>query len=271
MKIKKFNINDIRTKINILKKFYDEQGYIVIKNFFKKTETAKLDKSISIFADKDWHNIMNPDRLEFLISQSQAKYSELKGLNEKINFFEKAQETSKLFRSYLKDTRIKKFLKKLTNKKFVGLMTHVIFKHHRSKFSKLAWTIHQDNSYAKMEKGCYITTNLFIHKAFKENGCLFLIPGSHKDGIFRFKGRDSYHAKKNQKPGNTIQKQFNQFKKVDLTANPGDFLIMNGDLAHGSYPNISKKYSRHLLSFNYGVKGKKFVPGETARRKEIIL
>ena len=269
MKIKKFNFK--KTKTNILKKFYNEEGYIVIRNIFSESDTIKLNKSISFFADDDWHNIMNPDRIEFLMSQNYSRFSKLKTLNERINFFEKAQKTSKLFRSYLTSNKIQSILHKLTNKKFVGLMSHVIFKKHNTKFSKQAWNMHQDNSYAKMEKGCFVTTNLFIHKATKKNGCLFLLPGSHKNGLFKFKKWTSYHAKKNQKPGNIIQKNLNDYKRIDLIVKAGDFLIMNGDLIHGSYPNLSKKYSRHLLSFNYGVKGKKFSPGFTAKRKEIYF
>ena len=33
---------------------------------------------LSFFADEGWHNIMNPDRIEFLLSQSHKKLSKIK-------------------------------------------------------------------------------------------------------------------------------------------------------------------------------------------------
>ena len=150
-------------------------------------------------------------------------------------------------------------------------MTHVIFKHANTKYAKLGWVPHQDNSYAQMQNGSYVTTNLFIHKNFKENGCLYLYPGSHKLGLVNFKKYFSYHAKLNQKPGNRVSFNLDEYKKIDLITKPGDYLVMNGNLIHGSYANYSKKYSRHMLSFNYGAKGFKFNPGITAKRKEISL
>ena len=160
-------------------------------------------------------------------------------------------------------------MKSTIGKDVVGLMSHVIFKHQNSKFSKMSWVPHQDNSYPCMANNCYITANLFISDAFKENGCLYLYPGTHKYGLIKFKNFLSYHAKTKHKPGNRVLTKLNDENKIDLSVKAGDFLIMNGNLIHGSYPNLSKKYPRHLLSFNYGVVGKKFLPGYTAQRKAI--
>lgn len=268
MKVKVFKLK----QINLTKEhrnFFDKNGYIVFRNAFSKKEMKVLDESISKFSDTGWHNIMNPDRIEFLISQCVQKLKRFKNLSDKISFFDKAKITSDLFRSYLVDKRVKKLLYKLTGKKFVGLMTHVIFKHANTKYAKLAWVPHQDNSYAQMKNGSYVTTNLFIHKCSKENGCLYLYPGTHKFGLLNFKNFFSYSAKTNQNPGNRVDFKMDEKNKIDLELEAGDYLVMNGNLVHGSYSNKSKKLSRHLLSFNYGVKGEKFFPGVTAKREAI--
>ena len=266
MKLKVFKIKNHKFNKGH-RDFYSKNGYLVIRGMFAKQEVNNLDKSINFFADEGWHNIMNPDRIEFLLSQSYKKFSKIKSQNNRIKFIENAKLTSSLFKSYLLDKRIDNLMFSVIGKKVSGLMTHVIFKHKSSKFSKMSWVPHQDNSYAKMEKNCYITANLFIHNANKDNGCLYLYPGTHKLGLMKFDRYFSYHAKSSHKPGNRIQKKFSIENMINLEVNAGDFLIMNGNLIHGSYPNNSKKYSRHLLSFNYGVKGKKFIPGITAQRK----
>ena len=267
METKIFNIKN-KFEIKKFKKFYNNFGYLILRGVFKKKETVKLDNSICQFADDDWHNIMNPDRLEFLLSQSHKKFFSIKNQNERIKFVEKAEETSKLFRSYLLDKRILKLMKKVIGREVNGLMTHVIFKNKGSKYAKMSWLPHQDNSYAKMKKESYITANLFIHKASKENGGLYLYPGSHKNWLLKSEKNFSYWAKYDQRPGNEVKSK-NYKNSIDLNVKEGDFLIMNGNLIHGSYPNKSKKNSRHLLSFNYGVVGEKFFPGATAQRKRI--
>ncbi len=267
MKVKIF---PLKKKLNVTKEhkqFYNQNGYIVFRNMFTKYEMKTLDKNISYFAGKDWHNIMNPDRLEFLLSQSNDQFKKIKKLSDRIEFIQKATDTSNLFKSYLIDKRVKNVLEKLLINKFAGLMTHVIFKHANTKYAKLGWVPHQDNSYAQMKDGAYVTTNLFIHKNTKENGCLYLFPGSHKLGLVNFKKYFSYHAKSDQKPGNRVGFDLKKFNKIDLETRAGDYLIMNGNLIHGSYGNYSKSFSRHMLSFNYGVLGKKFNPGITAKRR----
>lgn len=267
MNLKIFKLKD-KPSNKKLKEFYDDFGYLVLRGIFSKVETKNLDVSIRQFADKDWHNIMNPDRLEFLLSQSHKKFFSIKDQTKRIKFIEKAIYASSLYRSYLLDQRIKKLMRIVVGKNVNGLMTHVIFKNKGSKYAKMSWMPHQDNSYAKMKKHSYITANLFIHKAFKENGGLYLYPGSHKKGLLKSEKNFSYWAKYDQRPGNkVITKKFKD--SIDLNVKEGDFLIMNGNLIHGSYPNNSKKYSRHLLSFNYGVVGEKFFSGKTAQRKII--
>ena len=269
MKLQVFKLNNSFHITKEHSNYYNKNGFIVFRNAFSKKEMRELDQSISSFSDKGWHNIMNPDRAEFLIGQSIEKISKIKNFNARINFIEKAINTASFYRSYLVSKRVKRILEKLIKKKFVGLMTQVIFKHANTKFAKLGWVPHQDNSYAKMKNHSYVTTNLFIHKATKKNGCLYLFPETHKKGLVNFKKYYSYHAKIGQKPGNRVDMMLTDKNKVDLEVQAGDYLIMNGNLVHGSYVNKSKKNSRHLLSFNYGVKGEYFFPGKTAKRKAI--
>ena len=265
MKLKIFKLNTLSLKKDHLN-FYNENGYLVLRNENKKKEVVDLNKYISFFCDDDWHNIMNPDRLEFLLAQSFNKLKKIKNLTDKIDFINKAKLTSNHFKNYLTDKRVKYILEKLLKKKVVGLMSHVIFKHAKSKYAKLSWEPHQDNSYAKMKNNGYITTNLFIHKSNKKNGCLYIFPGSHKSGLLNYKKFYSYHAKSDQNPGNRVYNDVSKFNKIDLEIKEGDYLIMNGNLIHGSYGNFSKTLSRHMISFNYGIKNKKFEPGFTAQR-----
>ena len=270
MKIKSFRTN-IR-KYDVTKdhvNFYKENGYLILRNIFSRLEMKSLDNSIKKFVDKGWHNIMNPDRAEFIVSQSFEKLYSLKNLNEKVNFVLSAQKTANLWRKFLIDPRIKKIIEQLTHKKFNALMSHIIFKRANTKYAKMAWSPHQDNSYSQMSGDSLVTLNLFIHDSNKKNGGLYIYPKTHKLGLIGSVKKKSYHAKPSQKPGNKVSINLNNFEKVDLSNKSGDLYIMNGNLIHGSYPNNSKKLSRHMISFVYGEKNKKFNSGITAQRQVI--
>lgn len=253
--------------------FYKKNGFVIIRGLFKKKEYDYLDKKISKFSNKHWHNIMNPDRLDFLIAQSSEKINSQKTLIKKIEIIEEAAETAKKFRNFLIDKRVKECLEKTTKKKFNALMMHIIFKQARTKYAKQSWAEHQDNSYAKMKNEGFVTTNLFIHKTNKENGCIYIYPGSQKKGLYKFErklGYD-YDTSKKERPGNKTKINLSKFKRIDLNVNSGDFLIMNGNCVHGSYVNKSKTKSRHLISAGYGELNKKFNPGINAKRQRIYF
>ena len=142
-------------------------------------------------------------------------------------------------------------------------MSQMLFKEKKTKYSKQSWLPHQDNSYPKNKNGNYITINIFLNKASKQNGSLFIYEKSHTFGIFKYVRKISYREK-DEKPGNFIDTK--KFKKIDLNFNVGDMLILHGNLVHGSYPNHSNN-SRPLYSVSYITKNEKFISGLNAQRK----
>ena len=68
------------------------------------------------------------------------------------------------------------------------------------------------------------------------------------------------------RPGNCVGFDLKKFNKIDLETKAGDYLIMNGSSSWFLW-KFFKNLSRHMLSFNYGVVGKKFNPGITAKRR----
>ncbi len=209
---------------------------------------------------------MNPDRLEYLISQLTKKIDSLKDLGAKVNLINSLQKDCKYFRSVMLNPKILKLLSKIKNKrKISALMSQMIFKQVNSKFSKQSWEPHQDNSYILNKKGEYITINIFMNKSNMENGTMYVWEKSHKYGIFNYKNKVSYREKDN-RPGN-VSKTKKRFNVKNLDFQSGDMLILHGNLVHGSYANKSKKHSRPLYSVSYIPKGEKFVSGFNAQRK----
>ena len=166
-----------------MKKFYDENGYIIIPKLLSDKEINSIKKTLVTHTNKDYNNILNPDRYEFLIAQSHNKFLKMKSMREKVNYINLCKETSTKIRLLLKDRRIVDVLENLYEKKFVGLSTHMIWKKPNTLFSKQAWLPHQDNSYAKNKNNLLVTINLFLDDVSVENGCIYNYPKSHKQGL----------------------------------------------------------------------------------------
>ena len=222
--------------------FFWENGYIIIKNLFSHEETSRIYQTFKDNADKDFSAIINLDR----------KIPELQNI--------------------MKMPRIVSIIESMLEGEAYGLMTQMLFKQANSRYAGQSWTIHQDNSYHQSPNGKTITINLACEDADKENGALFLYPGTHKEGIISYEGRKSFREDKGKQPGNTlILPEKYRDKKTDCVMKKGDVLFLHGNCVHGSYPNNSKSRSRPLYSITYIKKGEPFAVGKSANRKEFSL
>ena len=211
---------------------------------------------------------MNPDRVEFLLSQTTKKFDNFKNLRQKTYFFEELVKDAEKIKKFMFNDKLLKILKFIKGKKVDPLMSQMIFKKAKTRFSKQSWQPHQDNSYPKNKNNEYITTNIFLNMSSKKNGSLFVWEKSHSYGIFKFKFKKSYREKDG-KPGNiTLTKK--KFKVKILNFKKGDLLILHGNCVHGSFPNNSK-ISRPLYSVSYLPIGEKFISGKNAQRKRIQI
>ena len=102
----------------------------------------------------------------------------------------------------------------------------------------IAW--HQDVTYWGLEPPLAITAWLAIDDVDRENGCMRVIPKSHKQGILQ-------HGKSDIK-GNLLSinqevspNSFSGQQPVDLTLKAGQMSIHHGLLIHGSNPNASNR------------------------------
>ena len=254
--------------MNILRKKFEENGYLILKNIFTKKKLKKIFNILHYYANKDFDGIMNPDRSDFLISQSTHIIDRQKTLKDKNKAVTQINKDSKFLRKIILDKKILQKLSKIKGKKVNGLMSQALFKKAKTKSAKQSWLPHQDNSYIKNKGGHYITLNLFFKPAYKSNGSLYIYEKSHKYGLFKFDRQISYREKNN-RPGNHIRNLRN-FKKKDLSFKAGDLLVLHGNLIHGSYENKSAR-SRPLYSMCYIPKGEYFTIGFNAQRKILTL
>ena len=281
---------------------YRQDGYLVVPNVFSHDECDYILDKIRLYANRDFAAIMNPDRPEFLLAQlPECKYaisdtedapaigiyvdrvqevlaryddnhSKAREFEIKESILEDLLNTSLFLREVMRDTRQKNILETLQEREVVALMSQMLFKEAGTRYAReQAWKPHQDNAYPQNPNGQYITTNLFLADANKENGTLYIYPGSHKLGLLSAESAPSYREAKGKAPGSrTLMPTEWEDRHVDVNFNKGDLLVLHGNCIHGSYSNFSKR-SRPLYSCSLISKGEYFIPGANARRMEIPL
>lgn len=245
------------------KKFYDENGYVILEKVFTDSEAEAFNSFIRRHANIDFAAIINPDRYESLLEQDERPKSDIT--------LKEIEETSSMARSIMTDKRMSDLLNFFHEKKAVALSSQFIFKEAHSAYSSQAWKPHQDNFYPKSKNSAYITLNWFLRDADRENGTIYCYPGSHKLGLLPAENNISFREKVGNNPGSEC-KIPNEFldKKRDIIIPGNSIVVLNGNCIHGSYPNHSDR-SRPWFSSCYITENEEFIVGNSSKREKIYL
>ncbi|OGM96123.1 MAG: hypothetical protein A3B86_02775 [Candidatus Yanofskybacteria bacterium RIFCSPHIGHO2_02_FULL_38_22b] len=226
---------------------YRKNGYLIIPEILNNEQCDRIYAIFNEYApkiDPEYKGIMNLDREDYRIRHLMCYY------------------------------KIIMILDALLDAETIGLQCIFLFK---KAGSSQAWNPHQDNAYARAPHGMYVTANIPLADQDKENGCMFIYPGSHLEPLLPAELFKSWHEQTTgQNPGHDLSKNLPlNYERVDIPMKKGSLLILHGNVAHGSYPNKSSDRDRPMVLMPYGAKGisqqPNFLPGKTAERKEISV
>ena len=110
----------------------------------------------------------------------------------------------------------------------------VLFIKERESKGFVSW--HQDATYMGLEPHDFVTPWLALSDSNPDNGCMRVIPGSHRNGIQ--KHVDTFAEDNILTRGQALD-QFDESKAVDLVLRPGQASFHHACLVHGSRPNRS--------------------------------
>ena len=219
-----------------LKSEYEKKGFVVYKNLISKKNLNDMKKSLGAFTK---------------IYKAKNKKS-MNMTNKKINSIHNMEDWV--------------WIKKLRKNKTIIAIIKTLIKDKSKNFGSeffakpakygLKSPVHQDNFYwslSPLNKNKGLTIWISLNKSDKKNGGVFYFKGSHKIGLLN---HVPSHA-----PGSsqTVKnlKRLKRFSKVYPKLNPGDCLIHNTMVAHGSEPNKSN-LPRRGITLRYIPKSSKF-------------
>ena len=215
---------------------YRDTGYLVVPELFDATECITMELIFEDLATEGYPPIINLNRQDSRVAN-----------------ISKASRVTRIVEA-LQDSLIS-----------IGSTTRFYKKAH-SIFSTQAWNVHQDASYSGTGPGVYITANIALGDMDKENGSLYIYPGSHKEGILPFESKPT----NNTDSGNKIIDLDAIGDSIDLELTRGSVFFMCGELAHGSYANNSDR-DRPMFCICYVKRGAEFFRGSQADREEIYV
>lgn len=123
--------------------------------------------------------------------------------------------------------------------KFVGDDLALFASHYISKppFAGRAVLWHQDAAYWPLEPMEVVTLWLAVDESTPENGCVRVIPGSHKESVHGLRNNTEVANVL----GSESDVEVDESKAADLVLAPGDVEVHHPNIMHGSNANTSPK------------------------------
>ncbi|MDE2748878.1 MAG: phytanoyl-CoA dioxygenase family protein [Chloroflexota bacterium] len=106
--------------------------------------------------------------------------------------------------------------------------------------------LHQDQFYLRVQPGTCVAAWMAVDRCDEENGCLFVVPGTHDIPVLCTVDADTNTSFVN----DTVELPPG-YEPIPLIMEPGAVLFFNGQLVHGSYPNTSADRFRCAMIGHY--------------------
>ena len=207
---------------------YGINGYLVLPNLISEDKLIPiLDECMVV-----WHR----EKDEYDSKATWLKNSLLPDIHHR----------SSLVRRYYFDGPLVDIAQQLIGPNIKGATSQLTFKM-RGNIKPFGW--HQDNGYGQLEPANAISTLTALDDADEENGCLWLIPGSHKGGQIDVSDRLSVQAKLAEKDLSIDID--NDETAIPVPLNAGDAVVLHCHLLHRSEGNMSANRDRRILFLRY--------------------
>ncbi|XP_030528424.2 phytanoyl-CoA dioxygenase isoform X2 [Rhodamnia argentea] len=259
--------------------FFNSQGYLVIESFASPEEIDAMMKRMdqllnefdcstaSIFSTK---NQQHTDDYFYESVENVSFFFEEKAFGDDGNLKQPKQlsinkvghalhELDPVFKAFSSSDKVCGMLLSLGYQRPIIIQSMYIFKQPGIGGEVVP---HQDNSFLYTEPPTCTGLWWALEDATITNGCLWAIPGSHKNGLVRrfIRGEGGVSF---DRPSPTYDKK--DFVAIEVKA--GSLVLIHGDLIHQSFENQSSK-SRHAYSLHVvDTDGCKWAQSNWIRRK----
>ncbi|HRP54911.1 phytanoyl-CoA dioxygenase family protein [Agriterribacter sp.] len=204
---------------------FDEKGFLVIKKILTPSGLTQMREECM----KAW----NAQKQAFDPSKSWLQNSLLVNIHHQ----------SSVARNYYFEGPLVDIASQIIGPNIKGATSQLTFKM-RGNTKPFGW--HQDNGYGELEPYNALTTLTALDDTDRGNGCLWLIPGSHKQGQIKVKQTEEQKTKQAE-----IIVDADEDLAVPMEMEAGDALIFNCWMLHKSDGNYAGDRDRRILFLRY--------------------
>ncbi|MEZ4676476.1 MAG: phytanoyl-CoA dioxygenase family protein [Caldilineaceae bacterium] len=210
---------------------YQRDGYIVVPNLFSSAEIADLTAHYMAM------RATGPLPGDFA-GVNASSSDPLKAYPRMIHMHRWDERSFQ----WLIDERLSHIMTALLGAEPYAVQTMLYFKPAGARGQAL----HQDQYYLQVQPGTCMAAWLALDPCDEENGCMRVVPGSHTLPLLCTEQADI-----TQSFTDTTVPVPASLQDVPVIMNAGDVLFFNGQLIHGSYPNMSQNRFRRSLIGHY--------------------
>ncbi len=214
-----------------LKSMYEEQGYAVARHLFAPDEVALLREHYMRLRAQGPH-------LGDLVGVDSTSNDPLKRYPRMIHM----HRWDDVSLGFLLDQRFHAILRALLRQDPYAVQTMLYFKPPGSRGQAL----HQDQYFLKAHPGTCLAAWLALDACDEANGCMQVVPGSHRWSILCTTKADTTLSFTDV----TVPLPEGEFARPVLME-AGDVLFFGGSLVHGSFPNTTADRFRRALIGHY--------------------
>ena len=220
---------------------------------FFDSQTLQKDQR-ALYKDQGYLELgptLTPHGTESLLRECMTEWEKEKGPFDpnsswlKNSLLADIHKKSEIARQFYFDGPLVAIMQQLIGPNIKGVASQLTFKM-RGNTKPFGW--HQDNGYGELDPYNAISTLTALEDTDEENGCLRIIPGSHKLGQINVSDMFNHHSR-NEKM--SIELQVDENQAVPLPMKAGETLIFHCKTFHQSQGNFSKTRDRRILFLRY--------------------
>jgi len=220
---------------------YRENGYVVLDSIYTESELADIESFFEKFKNEE---ILEGGRTENSSGYNSVSFDAVDKTKQQVRTLHPHRQSEKI-KNYFLHPRVGEVLQVIFGKPALGSQTMYYYKPPGSKGQGM----HQDNFYLLTEPAACVGVWTPLDDADKENGCLYIVPGSHKGEILC-----PETGKKDRwlNYGDSHITKFPQGRKpIPVVVKRGQTLFFHGRTIHGSGPNRTTDRSRRTFIGHY--------------------
>jgi len=248
-------VRDLPAKVNQ----FNEEGYFIEKQLLTLDEVEKVKQGLQNLI-KLWPDKLPPD-VTPIITVDPDKIDSDEPLEYKIRRFFRMAVHDEFFKNLASHPKLVAIAKSLVGEDVKLLQSMALVKPPGT--GQKRW--HQDNAYFRLHPNKVMAFWIALDPSMVENGCMHVVPGSHKKGVVPHAVPPEIIANKDVRVSDrhiyyTLVNLPAKEEVVPLPMKPGDALVFHGELFHWTPPNVTKQ-PRRALQYHYATShAKSFEP-----------